>query len=316
MESCKNRHVCVSDLINYLKRNSYLDGYSKVEQEQIRFNIGAAGKKDIQDLIQSLENLYISTTYENLTKLVQEQSLKIGHLYAINDFNTIYQSNDGEVLISDNNYVLVLMATGNNIFHSRVVLLSDKYLDSYKWIVEYDFESKVLNDTPTKGTITYLEDTNGNSAYYDFKSIKFKRTKEELQLLGITIEEPFKYLYTFNDSDFQENSESTNVTNNQFDFNCYNNVFITSICSNNSFKSGFWNNSFTGECKNNQFQFDTKNNLFKDDVYLVNGSVQNIQFINKNYTNSQISKTLIKTITGYAIIYVDIDTLTTQITKL
>ena len=39
-----NRHVCLKDLDNYLKKNGYLSGYTPVEQRQIRKNIGAIGE--------------------------------------------------------------------------------------------------------------------------------------------------------------------------------------------------------------------------------------------------------------------------------
>jgi hypothetical protein len=42
------------------------------------------------------------------------------------------------------------------------------------WEVEYDPTRKVLSDgTLTKGQITFLWDDNGNSAFYDFKNIRF-----------------------------------------------------------------------------------------------------------------------------------------------
>jgi hypothetical protein len=42
------------------------------------------------------------------------------------------------------------------------------------WEVEYDPTRKVLSDgVPTKGQITFLWDDNGNSAFYDFKNVRF-----------------------------------------------------------------------------------------------------------------------------------------------
>ena len=42
-----NRHVCLRDLNNYLKKNEYLSGYTPVEQDLIRKNIGAIGEDDL-----------------------------------------------------------------------------------------------------------------------------------------------------------------------------------------------------------------------------------------------------------------------------
>jgi hypothetical protein len=42
-------------------------------------------------------------------------------------------------------------------------------------------------------------DENGNSAYYDFKNIKFRRTKQELQGSNISITSDYVDLFTFSD---------------------------------------------------------------------------------------------------------------------
>ena len=41
-----NRHVCLKDLENYLKKAEYLSGYTPVAQRQVRKNIGAIGDSD------------------------------------------------------------------------------------------------------------------------------------------------------------------------------------------------------------------------------------------------------------------------------
>lgn len=313
MNKFDGRHVCMSDLIRYLKRDEYLSGYTESEQEQIRKNIGALGISEINDIVSQITNLYILDSYKNIKTLVETKQLKIGYTYAISDFSSMYISNANELITSSVNYVVILTATDSNKFNSRVTLLSTDYLDSYKWIVEFDFNSELLKDnTYTKGKITYLKDCNNNIAYYDFKGIQFRRTKEELSKLGINIKEPYKYLFTFNDSNLQEASNGINVKNNHFDSDCTNNIFIGNNCINNIFKGGFKNNTFTGPCENNYFGFDSQNNNFKDAVYYVTGTINNKDFIDLNYTTNLISKQFVKTEEGYAISYVDSDTLTYQ----
>ena len=41
-----DRHVCLKDLINYLKKNEYLSGYTPIEQKEARKNIGAISADD------------------------------------------------------------------------------------------------------------------------------------------------------------------------------------------------------------------------------------------------------------------------------
>jgi hypothetical protein len=49
-------------------------------------------------------------------------------------------------------------------------------LEHPEWTVEYNVNSEVLPDTTkTKGKITYLKDDNNNSAYYDFKNVRYIR---------------------------------------------------------------------------------------------------------------------------------------------
>ena len=104
--------------------------------------------------------------------------------------------------------------------------------------MEFEFKSELIGDISTKGKITYLRDSNNNSAYYDFKSIKFRRSREELSKLGIDTNSQYLDLYTFNTSNLEEASESVNVKNNQFDKDCFDNVFIGNNVMNNIFKAG------------------------------------------------------------------------------
>lgn len=321
MEGFDGRHVCVSDLLNYLRKDEYLSGYTELEKSQIRQNIGAISREDVKEIVDIYKNLYIEATYEEIQKLVSSDSLLTGYRYAITDFQTIYLSNTDEVWGESVNpstvYTIILTAVNGHQFDPRVTVLSDDYTNSYKWTVEYDFNSETLkDDKKTKGKITFLRDTNNNSAYYDFKNVKCRRTKEELAKLGVNITQEYRDFYTFNTSSFQEASENFNVYNNNFDMNCFNNVFIGNNCSNNIFKAGFQNNTFVNLCQNCIFGFDTKNNNFKDSVIYLSGSISNKDFIDKNYTNMDITKEIYRVDEGYAIAYLDPDTLTMQTFKI
>lgn len=320
-----NRHVCFGDLENYLRRDSYLDKYSPLEQKQIRKNIGAIGESELASYITKERCTYL--THEELVDLVHNDGLGIGQIYAITDFQTIYQSNVqvspgiyqtcGLDINPSKVYTILTIALSHNKLFSRVIVDSEDYDKSGKWIVEYDYEPEVLSDgISTKGKITYLKDTNNNVAYYDFKNIKSRRSKSSLQELGININSDYLDLYTFNTQNFDEASESFNVYNNYFESGAKDNVFIGNECYNNVFEGGFRNNTFASSCHSNQFQFDTFNNTFKSSVIYLTGSFNNRKFIDNEYTSLDIDKQISKVDEGYVLTYLDPDTLTLQTHKI
>ena len=320
-----NRHVCLKDLDNYLKKNGYLSGYTPVEQPQVRKNIGALGEADLDRYL--TEDNYIELTYDKLQKLIKDKKLGIGQVYAINDFQTIYQSNVqistgvyqswGSTINPSKVFKIITLALTPDTLYNRVVIQSEDYPDAYKWIVEYDYEQETLTDgIKTKGKITYLKDSNNNIAYYDFKNIKSRRTRTQLLQLGIVTDKDYLDLYTFNTQDLDEASESFNVYNNYFESGAKDNVFIGNECYNNVFEGGFRNNTFASSCHNNQFQFNTFNNNFKQQVIYLTGSFSNLSFIDTNYTSLDIDKQISRVDEGYVISYLDPDTLTLQVYKL
>lgn len=320
-----NRHVCLKDLENYLKKAEYLDGYTPTEQKQVRKNIGAIGEADLASYI--TETKFISLTHAELVDLIKDNKLEIGQVYAITDFQTIYESNVqnnvGQYITwgLDNNpsevCTIMTIALSANTLLNRVVIVSDKYPNSYKWIVEYDYEPEVLQDgVSTKGKITYLKDTNNNVAYYDFKNVKSRRSRIQLNELGINITQDYLDLYTFNTQDFNEASETYNVYNNHLGSGSNNNVFIGNDCYNNIFEDGFRNNTFVSSCHNNRFQFDTYNNVFKYPVIYLTGSFNNLKFINNDYTSMDVNKQISKINRSYVISYLDSDTLTLQVYRI
>lgn len=320
-----NRHVCFGDLENYLRRDSYLDKYSPLEQKQIRKNIGAIGESELASYITKERCTYL--THGELVDLVHNDGLGIGQIYAITDFQTIYQSNVqvspgiyqtwGLNINPSKVYTILTIALSHNKLFSRVIVDSEDYDKSGKWIVEYDYEPEVLSDgVSTKGKITYLKDTNNNVAYYDFKNIKSRRSKSSLQELGINIDSDYLDLYTFNTQNFDEASESFNVYNNYFESGAKDNVFIGNECYNNVFEGGFRNNTFASSCHSNQFQFDTFNNTFKSPVIYLTGSFNNRKFVDNEYTSLDIDKQISKVDEGYVLTYLDPDTLTLQTHKI
>ena len=320
-----NRHVCLKDLENYLKKAEYLGGYTPVEQRQVRKNIGAIGETDLASHI--TETKFIPLTHAELVDLIKDNKLGIGQVYAITDFQTIYESNVqnnvGQYITwgLDNNpsevCTIMTIALSANTLLNRVVIVSEKYPNSYKWIVEYDYEPEVLQDgVSTKGKITYLKDTNNNIAYYDFKNVKSRRSRDQLKELGINITNNYLDLYTFNTQDFNEASETYNVYNNHLGSGSNNNVFIGNDCYNNVFEDGFRNNTFVSSCHNNQFQFDTYNNVFKYPVIYLTGSFNNLKVINNDYTSMDVNKQISKINRSYVISYLDSDTLTLQVYRI
>lgn len=320
-----NRHVCLKDLENYLKKAEYLGGYTPTEQKQVRKNIGAIGEADLASYI--TETKFIPLTHAELVDLIKDNKLEIGQVYAITDFQTIYESNVqnnvGQYITwgLDNNpsevCTIMTIALSVNTLLNRVVIVSDKYPNSYKWIVEYDYEPEVLQDgVSTKGKITYLKDTNNNVAYYDFKNVKSRRSRIQLNELGINITQDYLDLYTFNTQDFNEASETYNVYNNHLGSGSNNNVFIGNDCYNNVFEDGFRNNTFVSSCHNNRFQFDTYNNVFKYPVIYLTGSFNNLKFINNDYTSMDVNKQISKINRSYVISYLDSDTLTLQVYRI
>ena len=302
-----NRHVCLKDLEGYLKRSDYLNGFTKVEQQQIRQNIGALGKDGGSD-----KDLMFECSYDMFYSIMRNNLLEVGKLYIINDYKTIYLSNTDEIwgdqAYTSTTYTIIARAIAKNKIDHKVTILSAEYPNSSKWIVYYDPEPKILKDgIKNMGTIYYLQDTNNNSAYYDFKNVKTFVSRDMSQL------EYSRVLYTFNTQDFKDASETHNVKNNQFGPNAVNNVFL-GACKNNIFEADFKNNIFIDKCENNHFLSETYNNIFNKPVIYVSGRV--CDKIISEFTDLDISKTLNKVYQGYTLSYIDYDTLSLQVHEL
>ena len=275
------RHVLFKDLKNYLSKRDYLSGFTSTEQAWIRKNIGAASA----DEAEAIKGKAISVTYDELENKIENESLVVGAVYLITDFQTIYQSNtrnaEGKYVTFGSDvhpskvYTITAIAITPSSLLSTVSIISDDPTSIY-WSVQYDATRETLDDgKTTKGRITYLSDNNFNQARFDFKNV--------------LLESGSRLYHTLSDRDGNDNSD-----------NCFNNnlcfasdTILVGNCSNNCI---YGNNvkflvpvcNLTGEL-NDVY-------VYKDDIGLSN----------------ETAKTTILYDGVYHIDYLDLETLTHQ----
>lgn len=238
------RHVCLKDLNKYFKIEDYLGGLSLQEAELVKANLGIVS--------------VIRGTYDEIKQFVDQSKLNISCKYIITDFQTIYLSNSGDIWGLDVNpssvYQIVLSPITESLLNPNVYIIDENH-KVYEG--QYDINSEILRseksskEATTKGKITYLKDSNGNSAYYDFKNIKFRislspEIDPRLQEV-VTLD-----VYTFNtptDSPELYTESSMQIYNNQLGINCTNNIFLNK-CYNNKLLSGSNNNLFVDQVSN------------------------------------------------------------------
>ena len=271
---CNNdfRHVCYKDLKNYIERDKYFSDFTKEEIELIQKNLGIVNNQD-----QSYNPTVIIGTYDEIYNQASISNLKIGYKYVIKDFRSIYSDEDGNICGTDNfmpskEYTMFLTPSSTSTFDKRVQIVNGdlSMANPIDWIVEYDIRKKIFsNGTTNKGTITYLKDTNNNSAYYDFKNIKFKKRLEDLNKGATTYNED-TYLYTFDNGG---NDASNSICkNNHLEYGAYRNVFLGNT-QNVTLSADCHDNIFFKNCENCNFDYGTYNNYFKDNVIRCSGSV-------------------------------------------
>ena len=271
---CNNdfRHVCYKDLKNYIERDKYFSDFTKEEIELIQKNLGIVNNQD-----QSYNPTVIIGTYDEIYNQASISNLKIGYKYVIKDFRSIYSDEDGNICGTDNfmpskEYTMFLTPSSTSTFDKRVQIVNGDLstANPIDWIVEYDIRKKIFsNGTTSKGTITYLKDTNNNSAYYDFKNIKFKKHLEDLNKGATTYNED-TYLYTFDNGG---NDASNSICkNNHLEYGAYRNVFLGNT-QNVTLSADCHDNIFFKNCENCNFDYGTYNNYFKDNVIRCSGSV-------------------------------------------
>lgn len=271
-----NRWACLHDLNNYFKKKDLLGGLTEPEKIQLRSNIGV-----YDNFGETSSTTPIEVTSDTLYTMLKNKALIPGARYEIKDFQTIYTSNTGETWggLTNPSEVLhiILVANSSALLDPRVTIVGHE-----DWYVEFDITPKTLDDgTITKGTITYLKDSNGNSAFYDFKNILFKRNNTNY--------------YTFSevvDGVVKDSSNFSNTKYNTLGQDCYNNVFLGDTY-NNIFQQGCVNNTFWKGCHNCMIGWESVNNTFYEAVRYTNGPLYNKLFKSGDTT---LSTTITKTI--------------------
>lgn len=318
----KDRYVCTRDLLGYFAKKDLLGGLTELEKVKLRQNIGILNYTG-----EGGQSIPVEITYSALSNLIATNSLIVGARYIITDFQTVYSSNvlnvSGKKITwglntnpSPITRILVIANTSNKL-DQRINILTD---EAKNWIVEYDVTSEILDDgVRTKGKITYLMDENGNSAYYDFKNIKFRRTRQELQGSNISITSDYVDLFTFSDiiDGFAvDNSNYKTTKYNLLRKDCWNNVFIGDTYNNN-IEANCRNNTFLRGCHDVVLGWNSVNNLFNETVCYSTGSIYNkIIQIGDTSLSTSISKIIQKVNDVTIVSYLDVTTYAWQITIL
>lgn len=310
------RHVCYKDLENYVKRDQYFADFNPEEIALIQKNLG------IDTTDKDDENKYAPTLiigdYNSIYQEVVLSKLKVGYIYVIRDFRSVYLDRDGKICGLDympsQEYWLFLTPNSSNTFDKRVKLYqpTGTILSSCaNWIVEYDITPTVLdNMTTSRGTITYLKDANNNTAYYDFKNIKFKKTLSELSK-GPTTYEFDTYLYTFDNGG--NDSSETFCKNNHLEKGANRNVFLGNT-QNVTLAADCHDNIFFRNCENCVFDYGTYGNFFQDNVVRCKGTVHEKQL--GSITSSNYPKQFDVLNDKEVMVYLDSQTQTYQIKQL
>ena len=258
------RRACTDDLRNYFKISDLLGGLTEPQKQQLRHNIGL-NTDDSGNIV--AEDL----SYTELINKIRNKSLSAGLRYIISDYQTIYQSNhlvNGiyetwgyEGHVESQHWHLIVTAVSADLLDRRAIVIEHP-----EYIIEYDVTPITFQDGYTnKGTITYLKDQNNNSAFYDFKNVRFSRINPDYS--GV--------YYTFSyrkDGYIQDNSETDNVHDNELKVRCWNNVFMGDTYY-NIFEPDSRDNTFFEGCTDCHFYWESVNNVFNEQVVDLSGTV-------------------------------------------
>lgn len=311
MNQLKVRYACLHDLNNYFAIKDLLSGLTLTEQARLRENIG------IYTGNQAELGTVSDITYEAFNNLRLTNALLPGKKYKITDFQTIYQSNvqvNGKFqtwgLEVNPSPVCPLIVTAVSLtqIDPKVVLTQ---AGKETWEVYYNPVCVILADgIKTKGSICYLKDNNGNSAPFDFKSIKIRVSESPLA--------PIQDLYTFSDTSsgsLIDSSSLSNTKNNIIISSKPTNVFIGDTYNNIVYDSE--NNVFEKGIHDAVLYWGTTNNRVKEPVRYVSGTFSN-KIINRGnlILSSTISKTIHKVNSATIVSYLDPITYAYQIEEL
>jgi hypothetical protein len=324
IERDTRRYACIHDLNNYFKKKDLLGGLTDLEQEQLRKNIGIIDYTEEGGQSKPLE-----VTYAVLNDNIGKKSLVIGARYVITDFQTIYSSNvtnsSGQKVTwgtdSSTNpspiWKLIVTAITNNRLDPRVVIDNDKMKD---WVIEYDPTKETLEDgVTTKGRITFMRDNHFNSAHYDFKNIKFRRTAEELDNTNLNLGAAYGDFYTFSDLTggvITDSSELHNTKHNELKQGCTNNIFLGDTYD-NVLEADCKGNTFLRGCHDTTLRWNSVNNMFNENVCYMEGSLYNKVFpIGDTSLSMTITKTIHKSNEATIISFLDPMTYAYQIIQI
>lgn len=253
-----NRWACTDDLKNYFRIRDLLGGLTEPQKRQLRENIGVSAGEGGQTIPQSV-------TYSMLRSIISQNQLTTGARYLITDFQTIYDNGGGITWGTDESeypsqkYTLLVTAISDNKLDPRVIVSEHP-----EWKVEYDSNPEVLPDsTVTKGKIIYLKDDNNNSAYYDFKNVRYIRNA--------------KAYFTFSvvsDGNVTDFSNDDSVHDNEICENSYDNVFIGATYY-NKLNPNCHGNTFLKGCHDTSLDWESINNTFYEPVVFVKGIIAN-----------------------------------------
>ena len=296
---------------NFFKINDLLSGLTAIQKLQLRANIGVLNYTNNQGSTNAVQ-----VTSSALQTLISTSTLAVGAKYQITDFQTIYQSN---VQVNNvyqswigNSYNLIVTANTTSTLDPNISIVEHP-----KWTARFDITPVMLSDgTVTKGAITYLKDENNNSAYYDFKSIKFRRLQSDLANSNLTISTNYIDLYTFStvtNGVAIDNSSTTTTHSNEIKANCTNTVFVGDTY-NNILETGCQNNTFLNGLHDSIIEWDSSNNLLNETVCYVTGAINSKSLAVGNTTlSSAITKTIHKVDNATIVSYLDPTTYTYQV---
>lgn len=324
IERDSRRYACIHDLNNYFKKKELLGGLTELEQQQLRKNIGIVDYTGEGGQSASLE-----LTYAVFNDMIKKKGLVTGTRYVITDYQTIYSSNVTNSLgqkvtwgtTNSTNpspiWKLIVTAITKERTDPRIVIDDPKMKD---WVIEYDPTQTVLEDGITdKGRITYMRDHNDNSACYDFKNIRFRRTAEELEDSNLSLGAAYGDFFTFSDLTsgvITDSSELHNTKHNELKQGCTNNIFLGDTY-NNVLEADCKGNTFLRGCHDTTLRWNSVGNMFNENVCYMEGSLYNKIFpIGDTSMSMTITKTIHKVNEATIISFLDPMTYAYQIIQI
>ena len=311
----RDRYACIGDLNNYFKKKDLLGGLTSLEQAQVRQNLGIVDYTG-----EGGQDSPIELTYTQFWNKYSNKNLVTGASYLITDFQTIYISN---TINNAGQYVSWgLDVNPSQVWSLYVRALSKGEIDrritvaGKSWEVEYDPQREILPDgTLTKGKITFLMDDNGNTAFYDFKNMRYNWTREQLREAGLNVNTDLA-LYTFSNIQNGQVTDSSEFENTKFNVlskGCFNNIFIGDTYY-NILEPECQNNIFTKGAHDCLIKWNTVNNRFNEPVCYLTGSIYHKQFETGNtILSTSISKTIHKVNEATIVSFLDPITYTYQV---